>query len=311
MKRSKLALALTLALLFSAVAGTQFFNLGRANPHLFEQVSYPISPPPEVEPPSISIVSPKNDTVFISGNVSFNFSLRVIIPVMPELFYYYLGLSEVYYKASWLPNNTYLDLTAVKDSIPNRTRAFSNDSLAKWSTYWTLSGYTLNPNFSIDLTGVPEGPQSIEVYAVESGSRKYSQKGITIRYGRYTLVTSSVVHFAVDDIFTLSPQNKTYDAHDVPLLFEAHESFKQISYSLDGQGKVMVSGNTTLTDVPNGDHNVTVYVTDEAGNTGASETIYFNVEVPEPFPTTSVLAPLASVAVAGAGLLVYFKKRKR
>jgi hypothetical protein len=122
---------------------------------------------------------------------------------------------------------------------------------------------------------------------------------------------SSVVHFAVDDISTLSPQNKTYDAHDVPLLFEAHESFKQISYSLDGQGKVMVSGNTTLTDVPNGDHNVTVYVTDEAGNTGASETIYFRVEVPEPFPATMVIAPIASVAIIGSGLWVYFKKRKR
>ncbi len=32
---------------------------------------------------------------------------------------------------------------------------------------------------------------------------------------------------------------------------------------------------------------------------------------PEPFPTTMVIAPVASVAVAGMGLLVYFKKRKR
>jgi hypothetical protein len=167
-KKTLLKAIIISALLFSTVVGTQVVNLGRANPHLYEQVSYPISPPPEVEPPSISIVSPKNDTVFISGNVSLNFSLRVIIPVMPELFYYYLGLSEVYYKASWLPNNTCLDLKAVKDSIPNRTRTFSNDSVAKWSTYWTLSGYTLNPSFSIDLTGIPEGPQSIEVYAVES-----------------------------------------------------------------------------------------------------------------------------------------------
>jgi parallel beta-helix repeat protein len=31
----------------------------------------------------------------------------------------------------------------------------------------------------------------------------------------------------------------------------------------------------------------------------------------EPFPTTMVIAPITSVAVAGVGLLVYFKKRKR
>jgi hypothetical protein len=40
-----------------------------------------------------------------------------------------------------------------------------------------------------------------------------------------------------------------------------------------------------------------------------SETIYFSVEVPEPFPTTSVIAPIASVVAVGAGLAVYFKKR--
>ncbi len=40
----------------------------------------------------------------------------------------------------------------------------------------------------------------------------------------------------------------------------------------------------------------------------ASETIYFNVEVP--FPTTIVIAPMASVAIIGSGLLLYFKKRK-
>jgi hypothetical protein len=32
---------------------------------------------------------------------------------------------------------------------------------------------------------------------------------------------------------------------------------------------------------------------------------------PEPFPTTMVIAPIASVAVVGVGLIVYFKKRKR
>jgi hypothetical protein len=312
MKRTTIALSLTLTFLFSAVAGIQSVNLVVANPHFYEQVSYPVSPPPEVEPPSISILSPKNDTVVISGNISLNFNVKVIIPVMPELFYYYLGLSEVYYKASWLHNTTLLDLTAVENSVPSRTRIFSNDSVARWGTYWTLSGYELNPNFSIHLTGVPEGPQSIEVFAVESGSRKYSQSGITIRTGRYTLVESSVVHFTVGNISTLSPQNKTYDASDVPLLFEVHESFAQFSYSLDGGDSVTIAGNTTLLDLPNGVHNVTVYATDVVGNIGASETITFTIAKPEPFQTAPLAAASgALVAIGSVGLLLYFKKRKR
>jgi len=45
---------------------------------------------------------------------------------------------------------------------------------------------------------------------------------------------------------------------------------------------------------------------------GVSETIAFNIEVAEPFPTMPVAAAsVATVAVAGVGLLVYFGKRNR
>jgi hypothetical protein len=42
---------------------------------------------------------------------------------------------------------------------------------------------------------------------------------------------------------------------------------------------------------------------------GASETIYFNVEVPEPFPIALIAtASAATLAVVSVGLLAYFKK---
>jgi len=67
--------------------------------------------------------------------------------------------------------------------------------------------------------------------------------------------------------------------------------------------------------LPHGDHNVTVYATNEAGKTGASETITFTIAKPElqsePFPTPMFIAPIASVAVVGVGLMVYLKKRRR
>jgi LPXTG-motif cell wall-anchored protein len=46
-------------------------------------------------------------------------------------------------------------------------------------------------------------------------------------------------------------------------------------------------------------------------------TIYFSIDVPEPqpepppFPTAVVIASLVTVGLVGAGLLVYFKKRKK
>ena len=57
---------------------------------------------------------------------------------------------------------------------------------------------------------------------------------------------------------------------------------------------------------------MTVYSSDSAGNVGASETVTFTVAKSEPFPTTLATASIVVVvAVVGAGLIVYFKKRKR
>jgi len=126
---------------------------------------------------------------------------------------------------------------------------------------------------------------------------------------------SDTITFNIDatapKVSVLSPRDSLYNISDVQLNFIVSEPFSKVTYSLDGQENVSISRNTTLTGLPNGDHNVTVYATDQFGNAGASETIYFTVEVQEPFPTTLVIVSLTSMAVAIVGLLVYFKKRKR
>jgi len=67
-------------------------------------------------------------------------------------------------------------------------------------------------------------------------------------------------------------------------------------------------GNTTLTELSSGSHTLTIYANDTVGNMGTSSTIDFNIA--EPFPTTlAAAASGVAVAVVGAGLLVYFKKR--
>ncbi|MCJ7560689.1 Ig-like domain-containing protein [Candidatus Bathyarchaeota archaeon] len=153
-------------------------------------------------------------------------------------------------------------------------------------------------SFNVTLKGLTDGSHTLVVYTEDT----FGNTG-----------ASETVNFAIDItppvISILSIQNRTYDSATVPLTFAVNESTIQIECSLDGQNNITIIENSTLTRLSNGVHNVTIYAWDEAGNIGASETIYFSVEVP--FPTMLVAsASGVSVAVIGVGLLVYFKKRK-
>jgi parallel beta-helix repeat protein len=113
-------------------------------------------------------------------------------------------------------------------------------------------------------------------------------------------------------ITLLSPVNQVYNESSVDLVFTTDEAANWTGYSLDGEQNVTVTGNTTIADLPNGSHTLAVYANDTLGNMGASETVSFTVEVPEPFPTTIITAfsGISAVVVVGAVLAIYFKKRK-
>lgn len=136
-------------------------------------------------------------------------------------------------------------------------------------------------------------------------------------YG-FQIVGSSKVSFTIDvtplDVTVLPIMNKILSesgAADVALNFTVNGSASKISYALDGQNNVTIVGNTTLTGMPVGLHNVTVYVWDDAGNIGASETVTFAVAEPETFPTVLIAVILAvSMSTIVAGSLLYFKKQK-
>jgi hypothetical protein len=173
------------------------------------------------------------------------------------------------------------------------------------------------------MTDVPEGPRWLEVYATAkvSSLETHRRPGapptqIIMCYVSYKITGSSMVNFTIDTtppiISALSVENKTYSTPNVKLNVMVNEPVSQVIYSLDGQDNVTVAGNTTLTDLPEGEHNLKVCVLDPAGNTGNWETIYFSINVPEPFPTTLFIAAvITSVAtVIGIDLLVYFVKGK-
>jgi|GEM_PF-2753902 len=67
-------------------------------------------------------------------------------------------------------------------------------------------------------------------------------------------------------ITILSPENKTYTANDIPLIFTVDKPIPWMAYSLDGQNPVTIAGNTSLHRLSEGPHNLIVYVKDTLGN---------------------------------------------
>jgi parallel beta-helix repeat protein len=133
---------------------------------------------------------------------------------------------------------------------------------------------------------------------------------------RYPLIKPSTISIYLQKttppkIALLSPINQVFNESSVPLIFTVDKQVNWMGYSLDCQDNITAPGNITLSELTNGVHNITVYAEDTFGNECASETIFFNIEVPEPFPTTLVIASVIAVSVVSVALLVYFNRRKR
>jgi hypothetical protein len=277
-KQALLGAVLLLTLLFTGVAGTQLVNLVKADTY---EILYIAEVPPDsnTEPPKIEIFSPENNTLYNTSNISLHLNVSVGASSTADSRF----LWDIQYEADWQPERV-----CVYELIPETNMPL----LTEFST-------------AINFTGVSDGKHTVRVYATERG-----------RYIFYVfeISGSSSVSFTVDTeppkVSILSLENKTYSAASIHLNFTTSESISHSTYSLDGEENVTVAGNTTLTELANGEHNLTVYAMDEDGNMGVSETIYFSVDVPEPFPTPLVIASVITVAVVGTGLLVYFKKRK-
>ena len=91
--------------------------------------------------------------------------------------------------------------------------------------------------------------------------------------------------------------------------FTVNKPTNWMGYCLDGQENVTIDGNATMTGLPNGLHNVTVYANGTYGNSGASKIIAFTVDEPASFPTTEAAAATTAI-ISIAGGIVYFIKKK-
>jgi hypothetical protein len=309
-KKMVLTVAFVLMLLFSAVFGIEFVSLAKGNP--FSQSAYSGERPPSVRvnPPEVSVISPQNNRTYATADIllSFNASTKGSQHISAGSFHYLssIGITEVYFTADWLLNKTIIyRAPRIEEWIDNTAKFFF---MGEWYDKHEDLPEIDFEKLSLTLTDVPDGNHTICLYAVGSGSEYY-----IFNWYRFYVTGFSKVHFVVDTtpptVKILQIANKTLDDSEVPLNFTVSESVSRISYVLDGQDNSTLYENITLTELPNGEHNLTVYAWDDAGNIGASETVTFTVAKPEPLPTALVITPMASVAVIGVGL-VYFKRHK-
>lgn len=183
----------------------------------------------------------------------------------------------------------------------------SNVTLTNLKRENDVGGYTFRGTGILE--GLSEGNHTIRAYSQDHAGGEMSTS----------------LEFMIDTQFKnpitlLSPQNITYavtsnNATDVALTFVSSEKINWISYRLDEFDGApvrdgMIPGNMTLTDLPLGNHKVTVSVGTVRGP--YSQTVEFNVAEPDPFPFASiVVAAIVIIAFAGGILLVYFKNRER
>ena len=275
--------ALILTLLFTALAGSLLVDAAKAPTNTWLDLGW-VEPLPTTVPPGVSILSLQNGTQYASSTIKITY--RVAPPYGPSVDSG--NLVEVYYSASWLQDEVH-----VFQDVPHGL---------VWDEF----------SDTFELKGIPQGFCSLTITAVY-----YCYYVFRPYVGATFMISgSSTVTFAVD-LFPLrigiqSPYPQTYATSDVALTFTTNEKTSKLQYSVDSEAPVVVAGNTTLTGLTNGNHNVTVYGVDEFGNPGASETISFTVtQAGSSSIVTTAGAVIASAAVVSFGLVAYCLRRKK
>jgi hypothetical protein len=141
------------------------------------------------------------------------------------------------------------------------------------------SNYTYS--VQVNAAGLPEGSRTVEV--VVSGSVWYSKPSTPLTQDETTSGTRASIKILFDvgrilRVSVLSPlNNQTYMDSSLDLNFTLSIPSNWIGYSIDGQPPATIAGNTTLTGLSEGWHNVTVYATNVVGRKGNSESVYFKI----------------------------------
>lgn len=173
--------------------------------------------------------------------------------------------------------------------------AFSVNRDAQWVGYSIDNQANITAKENILSDNLSQGSHTIVFFANDSAGN---------------MGHSKVIFFSIDvkppEIVISLPLNQTYGSTDIQLTFTVDEPTKELAYSLDSNTRIPIVGNISLPALTNGSHHLTIYATDENGNTG-SQTVFFEIS---PFPFIVVIAAIAlGIIIVAAGYLIYKRKK--
>jgi hypothetical protein len=242
-------------------------------------------PVPEGVYVTVNVASPTENVVYHTGTINVNFYVTIDGPASLSMGVHIIST----YQGDWMQESAWCPFPPGFDFAEGYMRP------------------SMQRNFTIN--DIPFGEHMLNITV--SGLGGYWENGTEYLFNTQKTVS---VRFAIPTNPTItftSLQNATFETSSVPLNFTVDYPASEMSYCLDGQEAIPISGNTTLTDLANGQHNVTVYATSKYGYSGISETLFFSVDAPDFLVVPFIAVSAVIVVSAVAGVMVYFKKRKR
>jgi hypothetical protein len=284
-----------------------------------------ITAPREITPPTVQVLSPQNLT-YMNRSIPLTFAV-----------YDYSLISWMGYSLDGQPNTTVTGNTSLSIGIGTHhivlyaNDTFGNMGVSETVSFTRSSCVTVTVVFADDhtvedaLIGFRQGT-TWTYFGITNTSGQVRRCDLPLlgNYTAYAYYPNSSTLFgnsslAVDDagsenatirgsyemtppvVQIFSPQNQTYINSSIPLTYTIHDysAISWTGYSLDGQADIAIAGNTTLTNLSDGSHNIIVYSNDTHGNMGPSQTVYFTVQT-----TFQVTFKQAGVALDFAGTVV-------
>jgi parallel beta-helix repeat protein len=192
--------------------------------------------------------------------------------------------------------------------------ALTNSSLSYSSNSWSVT-YPAGGNFWSDYAGtdVKSGAYQNESSSDGIGDTPYTiYVNIQDKYPR--MVEGALI------VSVISPENKTYAENSVALSVDVNDATSVVGYSLDGEQSITYSGQTTLSNLYEGSHKLTV-IAKNTENKESSQTVYFmvsdgdtqtpiNGDHPEDLDITLIVA-IAAIAVVAVALLYFLILKKK
>jgi hypothetical protein len=280
------------------------FNVAKANPYL---PGVETAPPEGTKPQVIMLLTPQNETTIHKDSVLL--TVNVTVGASRPYKGMYTSevnkiITEVYYYADWIKENftVYLPKTD------------------QYGAYIDADAYRrTSVEFSKELTELPEENHTITIYTKEKGWYEGESNGAYVYQYRFYITEYATINFVVNltlpthtelpNVMITSPQQNGKFTSTVPLIFEG-DNIAKIGYSLDGQENVTVTSNTTLTNLSNGLHTLTVYVWNFEGTVISLQSIVFSVNDSEPFLTPLVFFCVIFAFAACMGIIICLRKNR-